>query len=77
MSVNIAERPTFEKRAFHFDRGMFANVICLVLIFTSKAEFLIRLYQLMVTVYHSDSIEMILRHESCIDLWKIKKIKRV
>ena len=39
MSVNIAERPTFEKRAVHFDRGVFANVICLVLIFTSKAEF--------------------------------------
>ena len=41
MSVNIAERPTFEKkRAVHFDRGVFASVICLVLIFTSKAEFL-------------------------------------
>ena len=39
MSVNIAERPAFEKRAVHFDRGVFANVICLVLIFTSKAEF--------------------------------------
>ena len=39
MSVNIAERPTFEKRAVHFDRGLFENVICLVLIFTSKAEF--------------------------------------
>ena len=38
MSVKIAERPTFEKRAVHFDRGVFANVICLVLIFTSKAE---------------------------------------
>ena len=34
-----AERPTFEKRAVHFDRGVFANVICLVLIFTSKADF--------------------------------------
>ena len=31
MSVNIAERPTFEKRVVHFDRGVFANVICLVL----------------------------------------------
>ena len=39
MSVNIAERPTFEKRAVHFDRGVFAKVLCLVLIFTSKAEF--------------------------------------
>ena len=39
MSINIAERPTFEKRAVHSDRGVFANVICLVLIFTSKAEF--------------------------------------
>ena len=39
MLGNIAERPTFEKRAVHFDRGVFANVICLVLIFTSKAEF--------------------------------------
>ena len=39
MSVNIAERPTFEKRAFNFDRDGFANVICLVLIFTSKTEF--------------------------------------
>ena len=40
MSVNIAERPTFEKKkAVLFDRGVFANVICLVLIFTSKAEF--------------------------------------
>ena len=39
MSINIAVRPTFEKRAVHFDRGVFANVICLVLIFTSKAEF--------------------------------------
>ena len=30
MSVNIAERPTFEKkRAVHFDKGVFANVICL------------------------------------------------
>ena len=38
-TTNIAERPTFEKRAVHFDRGVFANVICLVLIFTSKAEF--------------------------------------
>ena len=27
--VFIAERPTFEKRAVHFDRGVFANVICL------------------------------------------------
>ena len=25
-SVNIAERPAFEKRAVHFDRGVFANV---------------------------------------------------
>ena len=32
MSVNIAERPTFDKRTVHFDRGVFANVICLVLI---------------------------------------------
>ena len=39
MSVNIAERLTFERRAVHFDRGVFANLICLVLIFTSKAEF--------------------------------------
>ena len=40
MSFIIAERPTFEKkRAVHFDRGVFVNVICLVLIFTSKAEF--------------------------------------
>ena len=39
MSVNIAERPTFEKRTVHFDSGVFANVICLVLIFTSNAEF--------------------------------------
>ena len=38
-SVNIAERPTLEKRAVHFDRGVFANVICLALLFTSKAEF--------------------------------------
>ena len=30
MSVNIAERPTSEKRAVHFDRGVFANVIYLV-----------------------------------------------
>ena len=34
MSVNIVERPTFERRAFHFDRGVFSIVICLVLIFT-------------------------------------------
>ena len=27
MSVNITERPTFEKRAVHFDRGVFANVL--------------------------------------------------
>ena len=40
MSVNIAERQTFEKRAVHFDRGVFANVICLVLIFTSKGRIL-------------------------------------
>ena len=40
MSVNIAERPTFEKkRAVHFDRSVFANVICLVLLFVFKAEF--------------------------------------
>ena len=40
MSVNIGERPIFEeKKAVHFDRGVFANVIFLVLIFTSKAEF--------------------------------------
>ena len=32
MSVNIAVRLTFEKKAVHFDRGVFANVICLVLI---------------------------------------------
>ena len=33
MSVNIAERPTFEKKkAVHFDSDVFANVICLVLI---------------------------------------------
>ena len=38
MSVNIAEMPTFEKRAVHFDRDVFAKVICLVLIFTSKTE---------------------------------------
>ena len=30
MSVNIAERPTFKKRAVHFDRVVFANVIFLV-----------------------------------------------
>ena len=41
MSVNlgIGERPTFEKRSVHFDRGVFANVICLLLIFISKVEF--------------------------------------
>ena len=39
MSVNIDERPIFEeKKTVHFDNGVFANVICLVLIFTSKAE---------------------------------------
>ena len=27
-----------KKKAVHFDRDVFANVICLVLIFTSKAE---------------------------------------
>ena len=27
MSVNIAERPAFEKRAVQFDRGVFASVI--------------------------------------------------
>ena len=27
MAVNIVERPTFERRAVHFDRGVFANVI--------------------------------------------------
>ena len=38
MSVSIAETPTFEQRAVHFDRGrVFAKVICLVHIFTSKA----------------------------------------
>ena len=64
MSVYIAERPTFEK----IDRGVFANVICLVLIF---------LYQLMVTVCHSDSIKIILRPGSCIDLWQIKRVKKI
>ena len=29
MSVNIAERLAFEKRAVHFDRGVFANLIIL------------------------------------------------
>ena len=65
-----------KKRAVHFDRGVFAKVICLVLIFTPKAEFRIWLYQLMVTVYHSDSIKIILRPGSCIDLWQIKRVQK-
>ena len=56
MSVNIAERPTFEKRTVHFDSGVFTNVICLVLIFTSKLIVSVR----MVTLNQCDSIEIIL-----------------
>ena len=30
----------------------------------------------MVTVYHSDSIKIILRPGSCIDLWQIKSVQK-
>ena len=30
----------------------------------------------MVTVYHSDSIKIILRPGSCIDLWQIKRVQK-
>ena len=30
----------------------------------------------MVTVCHSDSIKIILRPGSCIDLWQIKRVKK-
>ena len=57
MSVNIAERPTFEKRTVHFDRGVFANVIYIH--FEGRILYLIVSVR-MVTVYQCDSIEIIL-----------------
>ena len=55
MSVNIAERPTFEKITVHFDSGVFTNVICLV----GKILNLIVSVR-MVTEYQCYSIEIIL-----------------
>ena len=61
MSFNIAERPTFEKRTVHFDRGVcqgvFANVIYIH--FEGRILYLIVSVR-MVTVYQCDSIKIIL-----------------
>ena len=52
MSVNITERPTFEKRAVHFERDVLSS---------SYIHFEDRILNLlMVTVYQCDSIEIIL-----------------
>ena len=39
-----------KKKAVHFDRGVFANVICLVIIFTSKPSSSSRILNLIVSV---------------------------
>ena len=57
MSVNIAVRPTFEKRAVQ----CLQNVICLVLIIIHFEKIILNLIvSVMVTVYQCDSIEIIL-----------------
>ena len=54
MSVNIAERPTFEQRTVHFDRG-----VCKRNYFHFEGRILYLIVSVrMVTVYQCDSIEI-------------------